>query len=58
MDVPFESLLESREIRNLVRQSIDRLPENYRIVLMLRDIEGYNTAETAALIGRTGDGSP
>ena len=50
-DVPFESLLESREIRNLVRQSIDRLPENYRIVLMLRDIEGYDTEETAALIG-------
>ncbi len=56
--MPFESLLESREIRNLVRQSIDRLPENYRIVLMLRDIEGYNTAETAALIGGKGDGSP
>lgn len=50
-DVPLETLLESREIRNLVRRSIKRLPDNYRIVLMLRDIEGYTTEETAELVG-------
>ena len=32
---------------------IDRLPEDYRTVLMLRDIEGLDTKETAELLGVT-----
>jgi RNA polymerase sigma-70 factor, ECF subfamily len=43
--------LEKEEIRRLVRASIDRLPESYRTVLLLRDIEGYDTADTAELLG-------
>ncbi len=39
-----------REVRDLVRQSIDRLPEIYRTVLLLRDIEEYSTEETAELL--------
>lgn len=41
---------ESRELRTLVRASIDRLPEIYRSVLLLRDIEELSTEETAALL--------
>ena len=41
------------EERALVRKSIDRLPDNYRNVLLLRDIEGINTSETARLLDLT-----
>jgi RNA polymerase sigma-70 factor, ECF subfamily len=47
------SALENKETRQLVRQSIDRLPENYRTVLLLRDIEEKDTEETAELLGMT-----
>jgi RNA polymerase sigma-70 factor (ECF subfamily) len=39
------------ETRQLVRESIDRLPADYRNVLILRDIEELDTAETARLLG-------
>ncbi len=42
--------VESREVRTLVRASIDRLPEIYRSVLLLRDIEEFSTEETAQLL--------
>ena len=42
--------VESCEVRTLVRASIDRLPEIYRSVLLLRDIEELSTEETAALL--------
>jgi len=45
--------LESRETRMLVRECIDRLPEKYRIVLLLRDIEGLDTEETARMLETT-----
>ncbi|MCI0586711.1 MAG: sigma-70 family RNA polymerase sigma factor [Planctomycetes bacterium] len=45
-----EAAAERREIRDLVRSSIDRLPEAYRNVLLLRDIEGFDTEETAGLL--------
>jgi RNA polymerase sigma-70 factor (ECF subfamily) len=37
----------------VVRQHIDRLPDTYRLVLLLRDIEGLDTAETAEVLGVT-----
>lgn len=45
--------LEQQETRDLVRRSIDALPEGYRIVLLLRDIEEKDTEETAQLLGMT-----
>lgn len=42
--------VEQRETRTLVRRAIDRLPEIYRNVLLLRDIEGLDTEETARLL--------
>ena len=46
-----EHLLQRQETRALVRECIDRLPETYRIVLLLRDIEELDTEEAAQLIG-------
>lgn len=42
--------LERSETRQLVRRCIDELPESYRAVLILRDIEGFDTDETARLL--------
>jgi RNA polymerase sigma-70 factor, ECF subfamily len=39
------------ETRAQVRACIDRLPNAYRTVLLLRDIEGLNTDQTAELLG-------
>lgn len=49
-----EALLAERETREFVRASIDRLPESYRTVLILRDVEELDTAECARLLGLTG----
>ena len=43
-------MLEEKETRELVRTAILKLPESYRTVLLLRDIEELDTAETAALL--------
>lgn len=39
--------LEAKDTRQRVRECIDQLPEAYRTVLLLRDIEGFDTTETA-----------
>ncbi|HET7220907.1 MAG TPA: sigma-70 family RNA polymerase sigma factor [Vicinamibacterales bacterium] len=46
-------LIEQRETRERVRAAIDRLPESYRTVLILRDIEELDTSETAGALGLT-----
>ena len=46
-----EEMVASRETRERVRASIDRLPAIYRNVLVLRDIEDLDTEETAELLG-------
>lgn len=46
-----EDVARSRETRAIVRDSISKLPENYRIVLMLRDIEELTTREAAEMLG-------
>lgn len=48
---PIDKLMERAEKRELVRQQIDALPEGYRTVLVLRDIEGLDTEETANVLG-------
>jgi len=42
-----ESILERRDSREMVRRCIERLPEKYRSVLLLRDIEELDTDEAA-----------
>ncbi len=44
-------LTERKEIRGLVHESIQQLPESYRTVLLLRDIEELDTEQTARLVG-------
>jgi RNA polymerase sigma-70 factor (ECF subfamily) len=41
---------DSRRLREHVRDCIEGLPEIYRTVLLLRDIEEYSTEETAQLL--------
>ncbi len=48
---PVDKLMERKENRELVRKQIDALPEGYRTVLVLRDIEGLDTEETANVLG-------
>jgi len=48
---PSEDPLVREELRGLVRASVDRLPDGYREVLVLRDMEGWSTAQTAEALG-------
>jgi len=52
-DEPADVKLGRRETASAVRRAIDQLPESYRTVLLLRDIEGLDTAETAKMLGIT-----
>ncbi|MCE2510593.1 MAG: sigma-70 family RNA polymerase sigma factor [Alphaproteobacteria bacterium] len=45
-----DAILESRETRTIVRRAIDGLPEDFRNIILLRDIEEYDTLETADLL--------
>ncbi len=45
-----QTALERQEVRASVHDGIDRLPESYRTVLLLRDIEELDTQETARLL--------
>lgn len=40
----------AREAVRLLERAVDRLPEHYRTVFVLRDVEGLSTAETAAAL--------
>lgn len=46
---PLEKILND-ELSDNIRKSILSLPEKYRIVLVLRDIEGFDTGETAQIL--------
>jgi RNA polymerase sigma-70 factor (ECF subfamily) len=48
-----ETALSRGQTRDAVRSAIERLPENYRTVLILRDIEEVSTAEAAAMLKTT-----
>lgn len=58
VDVPDRSLsagddLGRHETTRCVRACIDRLPADYRTVILLRDLEGFDTAATANRLGVT-----
>ena len=50
---PADQLMERKETRATVRACIEQLPENYRVVLKLRDIEELPTQEVAAMLAMT-----
>ncbi len=53
MDEPIDERLSRLEDQAAVRAAIDQLPEHYRTVLLLRDIEGMGTTEVAEQLGIT-----
>jgi RNA polymerase sigma-70 factor (ECF subfamily) len=48
-----QEILQRKEARELVAAKLTELPDGYRIVLLLRDIEGLSTEETAKALGVT-----
>jgi len=52
-DEPVDRLAEREETRRVVREAILGLPEQYRDVLVLRDIQELDTNETARELGIT-----
>src|ERR1700733_5082378 len=49
-EVPSQAL-ERKELRELLQSAIAALPEIYREILLLRDVEEMNIADTAAALG-------
>lgn len=43
-------VIDREEIRSLLRQAVHRLPDIYRQVLLLRDVEGLNVNDTAQIL--------
>ncbi|MGE3842966.1 MAG: sigma-70 family RNA polymerase sigma factor [Vicinamibacterales bacterium] len=50
---PADVLMERQQTRAIVRNCIDQLPDNYRAVLVLRDVEELSTQEVAQTLGMT-----
>lgn len=48
-----EELAASAEVREIVRDRIAQLPDEYRNVIWMRDIEGLDTHQTAEALGAT-----
>lgn len=46
-------LIEQREIQHLLNEAIAALDEKYRMIFLLRDVEGLSTEETASILGIT-----
>lgn len=49
---PEDDLL-SNESRALLSRAIEKLPEHYRAVVVLRDVEGLSNEEAAELLGES-----
>lgn len=45
-----EKLAENEELKVLLDEAIKRLPPDYRVVFLLRDIEGLSTQETSEIV--------
>ena len=50
-----EDSTSAHELRQLLERVVDALPQMYRTVLMLREVEGLSTAETALALDVTDD---
>lgn len=45
----------SQELGSLIRSKLRELPDSYRVVLVLRDVQGLDTDATATVLGITSD---
>lgn len=46
-----DQILDKQEVLQAIEAALDELPEKYRLVFLLRDVNGLSTAETAAALG-------
>lgn len=53
-ELPPERLV-GAELKSRIRECIDRLPEPHRAVILLRDLEEFDTSEVAELLGISND---
>ena len=49
---PLDQVLDG-ELAGVIRQALLNLPEKYRLVVVLRDVEGFTTQETAEILDLT-----
>ena len=49
---PLDQVL-NEELGGVIRKALLDLPEKYRLVVVLRDVEGFNTQETAEILDLT-----
>jgi RNA polymerase sigma-70 factor, ECF subfamily len=49
-DTPADVVI-GRELRTLLEDAMAKLPEEYRVVFTMRDVEGRSTEETAGVLG-------
>jgi RNA polymerase sigma-70 factor (ECF subfamily) len=47
--IPLEKIL-NEELLEVMNQAILSLPEKYRVIVILRDLEGFSTSETAQIL--------
>ena len=45
-----EEAIKRKEIRQLIMQALEEVEEKYRLVFLLRDVEGFSTDETAKIL--------
>ena len=46
-----DELAHRNDVRRLLEEALDALPENMRLIFLLRDVEGLSIKETAAALG-------
>ncbi len=46
-----EQALEKKELRKALHSAIDKLPQKYRLVLVLRDMEGFSAKQVGTIMG-------
>jgi RNA polymerase sigma-70 factor (ECF subfamily) len=51
-EIPSEAL-DRKELREVLQRAVNELPQKYREVLISRDVQEMNIAETAQLLGIT-----
>ncbi|MBD0306023.1 MAG: sigma-70 family RNA polymerase sigma factor [Nitrospiraceae bacterium] len=45
-----EETLENKQLRKVLRRGIEKLPHKYRVILVLRDVEGFTAKEVGAMV--------